>query len=244
MSGRVTQDAPPSRSSGPLGWPPAAAPGPGPGGRLPICSSGPAPAEVIPSTTTSVTSGAASSTAPLRASCTVTVEDGQPWQLPSSRSRATPSLGDAEVLHAARVRAQVRTHLVERPLDAGVHIQRVQVVQQQQALDQRVGQQPVQHLRARLALRAERGHDVPEPVAVQPSSSRTSSSAAWAVAGPPSDCRTPSSSSTRAPTWRASAIRWPGWQSSASAPSPGPSRCRGTCARRRAGKGRSCGRPA
>ncbi len=46
----------------------------------------------MPSTATSVTSGAASMTAPLIASLTVTVDDGQPWQLPSSFSRATPSL--------------------------------------------------------------------------------------------------------------------------------------------------------
>ena len=46
---------------------------------------------MTPSTTTSVTSGAASSIAPLIASWTVTVEDGQPSQLPSRRSWATPS---------------------------------------------------------------------------------------------------------------------------------------------------------
>ena len=36
--------------------------------------------------------GAASCTAPSIASRTVTVEEGQPWQEPSSRSRATPSV--------------------------------------------------------------------------------------------------------------------------------------------------------
>ena len=45
---------------------------------------------VIPSTTTSATSGAASKTAPSIASLTVTVDDGQPSHPPSSRSRATP----------------------------------------------------------------------------------------------------------------------------------------------------------
>src|SRR5262249_45196720 len=75
--------------------PPAAAGGPAPGpgaGRGPICSSFGSGGAVIPSTTTSVTSGAASCTAPSIASRTVTVEEGQPWQVPSSRSRATPSL--------------------------------------------------------------------------------------------------------------------------------------------------------
>src|SRR5262249_4336199 len=61
-------------------------------GRGPICSSFGSGGAVIPSTTTSVTSGAASCTAPSIASRTVTVEEGQPWQVPSSRSRATPSL--------------------------------------------------------------------------------------------------------------------------------------------------------
>src|ERR1700722_2138033 len=60
-------------------------------GRCPICSSLGAGAAVIPSTTTSVTSGAAFRTAPSIASCTVTVDDGQPLQLPSSSSLATPS---------------------------------------------------------------------------------------------------------------------------------------------------------
>src|ERR1700728_4327475 len=46
----------------------------------------------MPSTTTSVTSGAASCTAPSMASCTVAVDEGQPLQLPSSRSLATPSI--------------------------------------------------------------------------------------------------------------------------------------------------------
>ena len=95
------------------------------------------------------TSGAASCTAPSIASRTVTVEDGQPWQEPSSRSRATPSR-HAQVLHPAGVRAQVGPDLVQRPLDPGVHVQRVQPVQQQQALHQRVGGEPVHDRPARL----------------------------------------------------------------------------------------------
>ena len=54
-----------------------------------------------------------------------------------------PVGADAEVLHAAGVRAQVGPDPVERALDPRVDVQRVQVVQQQQALDQRVGEQPV-----------------------------------------------------------------------------------------------------
>src|SRR6516164_5657752 len=72
--------------------------GPAPGGtavtapgRGPICSRAGSGGAVMPSTTTSVTSGAASCTAPSIASRTVTVEEGQPWQVPSSRRRATPS---------------------------------------------------------------------------------------------------------------------------------------------------------
>ena len=80
-----------------LPWPPAATSSAAAGvsGRMPICSrtgAGAAGASVIPSTTTSVTSGAASLTAPSIASCTVTAEEGQPLQLPSSVSRATPSV--------------------------------------------------------------------------------------------------------------------------------------------------------
>src|ERR1700722_2809565 len=60
------------------------------GGR-PICSSLGSGGAVLPSTTTSMTSGAAFSTAPSIASWTVTADDGQPLQLPSSSSLATPS---------------------------------------------------------------------------------------------------------------------------------------------------------
>ena len=86
MSGMVTHRASPAAGGGhpvlPVGPGRAAADlqqRPGPGGA------------VTPSTTTSVTSGAASSIAPLMASWTVTVEEGQPSQLPSRRSWATPS---------------------------------------------------------------------------------------------------------------------------------------------------------
>ncbi len=43
------------------------------------------------STSMDVTSGAAASTAPSTARVSVTEDDGQPSQLPSSRSRTTPS---------------------------------------------------------------------------------------------------------------------------------------------------------
>ena len=96
----------------------------------------------------------------------MTVDDGQPWQLPSSRSRATPSR-HAEVLHTPGVRAEVGANLVEGALDPGVHVQRVQVVQQQEALHQRVLGQAVEHRGARRAILLERGHDVLQPVAVE-----------------------------------------------------------------------------
>ena len=88
MSGSVTQLPWPVRLRRRVRRRPASS------GRRPICSrtGAGAAASVMPSTTTSVTSGAAPCTAPSMASCTVTVEDGQPWQLPSSRSRATPSV--------------------------------------------------------------------------------------------------------------------------------------------------------
>ena len=65
------------------------------------------------------------------------------------------------------MRAEVGTHLVQGALDPRVHVQRVQVVQQQQAFHQRVLEQAVQDGGSRRAFRAERGHDVAQPVAVQ-----------------------------------------------------------------------------
>ena len=74
---------------------------------------------------------------------------------------------DTEVLDAARVRAQVGPHPVQRALDAGVHVQRMEPVQQQQALHQRVIGELRQHLRTRLALLPQDGHDLAEAVSVQ-----------------------------------------------------------------------------
>src|SRR5690606_20034582 len=64
------------------------------GGRGWIRNSGPCPvaglgSETIPSTSTSSISGAAASTARSIACRTVSSDDGQPWQLPVSRSRTT-----------------------------------------------------------------------------------------------------------------------------------------------------------
>ena len=163
---------------------------------------------MTPSTTTSVTvGGAASSIAPLMASWTVTVEEGQPSQLPSRRKLGDPLLRNAQIRHPAGVRPEVRTHLIEGPLDPLVHVQRVQVVQQQEALHQRVLEQAIEDAGSRRAFRAERGHDVAQPVAVQSQQQPNQFLAALAVDSPPSDARMPSNSSTRAPTCRASAIR-------------------------------------
>ena len=110
---------------------------------MPTWSSGAAGAagSTTPATSIPDSSGAASWIAPSMAIFTVSADDAQPSQLPSSRSRATPSV-DAEVLDPAGVRAQVGPDPVERALDAAVHVQRVQLVQQQQALHQVVLGEP------------------------------------------------------------------------------------------------------
>ena len=50
-------------------------------------------------------------------------------------------LVEAQVLDVARVRAELGQHLLDGPPDPGAGVERVQVVQQQQALHQRVGDQ-------------------------------------------------------------------------------------------------------
>ena len=76
------------------------------------------------------------------------------------------AVAHAQVLHPAGVRAQVRPHPVQRPLDPFVHVQRVQPVQQQQALHQRVGDEPVHNGPARRALLGQGGHDGRQAVPV------------------------------------------------------------------------------
>ena len=115
---------------------------------IPICSSCVGFASTIPSTSTLVTSGAASRTARSTALCTVAAEPAQPSQLPSSRSSATPASVDTEVVDAAGVRAEVRTHPVQRLLDAGVDIVGVQSVQHQQVADELVLGKAAHHLLA------------------------------------------------------------------------------------------------
>ena len=73
----------------------------------------------------------------------------------------------AEVFHAACVRAEVGPHPVERALHPRVDVERMQVVQQQQAFDQGILGQLVQHRHAGVALVPQRGHDMRQPVAVQ-----------------------------------------------------------------------------
>ena len=77
------------------------------------------------------------------------------------------AIGHAEVFHPARMRAEVRPDPVECALDARVDVERVQAVQQQQALHQRVLGQLGQHRRAGLALLAQHRDDLAEAVAVQ-----------------------------------------------------------------------------
>ena len=78
-------------------------------------------------------------------------------------------VADPEVLHAAGVRAQVGPHLVQRPLDPGVDVQRVQPVQQQQALHQRVVAASLATIASRRPGRSlgQHGHDVRQAVPVQ-----------------------------------------------------------------------------
>jgi len=78
-----------------------------------------------------------------------------------------PVRAGPQVLHATGVRAEVGPDAIERALHPGVHVERVQVVQEQQALHQRVGQQPVADRLAGRALGREGVHDVAEPVSVE-----------------------------------------------------------------------------
>ena len=66
-----------------------------------------------------MTSGAAASIASSTASSSVTDDDGQPSQLPSSRSRTTPSSLTLEQLDVTAVRAEVGPDAVQRLLDPG-----------------------------------------------------------------------------------------------------------------------------
>ena len=62
---------------------------------------------------------------------------------------------DADELHLTSVRAEPRRHLFDRPPDPGPDVERVQVMQQQQALHQRVGDQGVHQPPAALGVLAD-----------------------------------------------------------------------------------------
>ena len=76
------------------------------------------------------------------------------------------AVGHAQVLHPTGVRAQVGPHLIERTLDPRIHIQRMQPVQQQQALHEGVGGEPVHDGPALLTLLGQRRHDGGQAVPV------------------------------------------------------------------------------
>ena len=76
------------------------------------------------------------------------------------------AVGHTQVLHPAGVRAQVRPHLVERTLDSRVHVQRMQSVQQQQALHEGIGGEPVDDRPAWLTLAGQGRHDGGQAVPV------------------------------------------------------------------------------
>ena len=80
----------------------------------------------------------------------------QPLQLPSSRSRATPS-SMSEQLHVAAVRLHVGPHLVERPAHPLLERHRVQPVDQQQAAHHAVVGQPLRARRRPAPRAAARG---------------------------------------------------------------------------------------
>ena len=71
-----------------------------------------------PSTSMPASSGAAASTASSIVMRTVTVDDGQPLQLPSRRRWATSLSSTPRIGHPAGVRTEVRTHPIQRLLDA------------------------------------------------------------------------------------------------------------------------------
>ena len=131
-----------------------------------ICSSGSSGGAATSSTCTPATSGAASATA----SSTVcrTVED-EPAPV-AARREPEPGhalIVDAEVLDRVRVRAEPRTHLLERAADPGVGVERVQVVDQQQALHQRVAGQRVEQSRPGVAIGPEDRDDRRQPGPVE-----------------------------------------------------------------------------
>src|SRR5208282_5965861 len=76
---------------------------------------------------------------------------------------------EALILDLARVRAELGQDLLDRASDAGAGVERVQVMDQQQALHQRIRYQLVQDPRPGpfLFVRADNGYDLGQPGAVQ-----------------------------------------------------------------------------
>ena len=87
---------------------------------------------VTPSTSTAVASGALATIASSIVCFIVTADEGQPWQLPRSRSRTTPSL-TLEQLDVAPVGTEGRPHLLQGLEHARLQVQGMQAVEQEQA---------------------------------------------------------------------------------------------------------------
>ncbi len=128
-------------------------------------SEGPVGADATPSTSRCSRSGAASSSACLIASSSVTAEAAQSEQLPRRLMRATPSSSDSSST-LPPWDSMYGPHVLERALDPLPQRDRVQVVDQQQRRDQLVlGERAGQAL-ALLARREQRADDALEPSAV------------------------------------------------------------------------------
>ncbi len=114
-----------------------------------------------------VTSGAADSMASSTANLSVTDDDGQPWQVPSSLSRTTPAGLMSSEFHIAAMRAEVGPDTVQRRGHPRLHVLGVQPVDHQQAGDQLVGGQRVQRSAVELSAVIEDFQDPGQPGAVQ-----------------------------------------------------------------------------
>ena len=217
----------------------------------------------VPSTSTAVTSGAWPRIASSIVCFMVTADDGQPWQLPSSRSRTTPSR-DAEQLDVAAVRARGRAAPVPGPgarappgpAGAGRGAGAGRPTTSSRAQASRIG-----------------GAGLARP---RPGARGCAPARPRAGRGRPARSRgcgpAPRGRRTRSTSWSRASRRWSrAWNSRASrvsvidaslatrvaggrlllhrrtsARAARRAACRrpGTCGRRRAGTGRSCGRPA
>ena len=123
-------------------------------------------AAATPSTSRPARSGAASSSASLIASSSVAAEAGHPSQCPTRRRWATPSC-EPEQLDVAAMGLHVRTHRGERLAHPCLEVDRVEVVDEQQARDDAVLHEPVVDLLAGGTGGLERLDHPPQALAVE-----------------------------------------------------------------------------